>query len=51
MHHTVDVIEHIVVPKPRDFESLRHEPSVTRFIMGNVTSMLPAIKLDDESLR
>lgn len=51
MHHTVDIIEHIVVPKTQDCEFLSYEPSVTRFIVGDVASMLPAIKLDDESLR
>ena len=32
-------------------ESLRYEPSVTMFVIGNVTSMLPAIDLDNELLR
>ena len=51
VHHTVDVVEYIVVPKPEHRESLLYEPRVTIIVVGNLMSMLPAIEFDNESLR
>ena len=45
---TLDIAEHLVVPKPQDTESLSLQPSCSRIVLSGATIMLPAINLDDE---
>jgi hypothetical protein len=51
LQHRFLIAQHIVVPKPQDAETFRVKPSGSRFIIGLRVSMLPAIDLDDQSLR
>jgi len=48
-HYSVDVLEHIVVPKSQNSETLSAQPSVTFSIMIHFLSVLAAINFYDES--
>ena len=49
LHYSVDVLEHIVVPKSQNTETLSAQPSVTLSIMIQFWSVLAAINFYDES--
>lgn len=49
LHHSFNVLHHVVVPESQNDETLSAQPSIALFIVLLLLSMLSAINLDNQS--
>ena len=50
LHHAVNIVKHVVVPKSQDGETLRPKPGIPLIVTLRLCSVLSTINLDNPSV-
>jgi hypothetical protein len=50
LHHAVNIVKHVVVPKSQDGETLRPKPGIPLIVTLRLCSVLSTINLDNQSV-